>query len=55
MVTRNQDSFMPTRIDRASYGRVATDVTFTFTGFVREDECIQDKELWKQELANAVK
>ena len=47
MVTRNRNSFMPTRIDRAKYGRVAADDTFTFTNFAREDDYSKDKELWK--------
>ena len=55
MVTRNTDSFIPTRINIVSYGRVTADGTFTFTGFAREDDYIEDKKLWKQELASTVK
>ena len=55
MVTMNRDSFMPTRIDRARYGTVAIDGTFSFTNFVREDDYFEDQELWNQEVGSAVK
>ena len=55
MVTRNRDSFMPTKLDRAIYGRVATDGTFTFTNYAREDDYSEYKELWKLEVKSAVK
>ena len=55
MVTRNRASFMPTRIDRATYGTFTINSSFSFTNFVREDDYSEGKGLWVQEVGIAVK
>ena len=50
MVPRNQDFLIPTKIDRAIYGRIATDGTFTFTNYAREEYYSEDNNYGNKNL-----
>ena len=52
--TRDRDSFMPTRVNKSTYGTTTAGV-FTFTDSDREDDYIIDKKIWESEMTTALK